>query len=409
MRRSTDYFLSTHGGNLPLPDDLNSLIKDAKGNAAEIEAKLPGAVDWVVAKQIECGVDIINDGEYVKAATPGTYAGYIYDRMSGFNSVDRPADWQPKRAFTAERDRRDFPGFYESGLWFAGSGGQQRPGFATPGSGKGGYSMLGSTPNKIRACTEDVKYHGYDAIQKDIDALQKALVGKSNVDGFIAALGPLSTGAGLTNLHYKDERDYMFAVADACREEYKAITDAGLIVQVDEPEFATTWMFYPDWSVEQYRNHLDFCVEIINHGLRGLPEEQVRFHTCWGSGHRPHVNDIEFRHIVDKLIKIDAQCYTFEASNVRHAHEYRVFEDVKLPAGKIIAPGVVGHYTDLVEHPELVAERLCNYSKLVGMENVQASTDCGIGSRVGHEEVVWAKLKAMSEGCRIAGKRMKGK
>jgi 5-methyltetrahydropteroyltriglutamate--homocysteine methyltransferase len=201
----------------------------------------------------------------------------------------------------------------------------------------------------------------------------------------------------------------MFAVADAVREEYKAITDAGLILQVDEPEFATTWMFYPDWTVEQYRDHLDFCVEIINHALRGLPEEQIRFHMCWGSGHRPHVHDIELRHIVDKMLKINAQAYTFEASNVRHAHEYHVFEDVKLPAGKIIAPGVVGHFTDLVEHPELVAERLCNYAKLVGMENVQAGTDCGIGSRVGHEEVVWAKLKAMSEGCRLAAKRMKRK
>jgi 5-methyltetrahydropteroyltriglutamate--homocysteine methyltransferase len=201
----------------------------------------------------------------------------------------------------------------------------------------------------------------------------------------------------------------MFAVADAVREEYKAITDAGLILQVDEPEFATTWMFYPDWSVAEYRAHLDFCVEILNHALRGLPEEQIRFHMCWGSGHRPHVNDIEFKNIVDKMLKINAQCYTFEASNVRHAHEYHVFEDVKLPDGKIIAPGVVGHYTDLVEHPELVAERLCNYAKLVGMENVMASTDCGIGSRVGHEEVVWAKLKAMSEGCRIAGKRMRQK
>jgi 5-methyltetrahydropteroyltriglutamate--homocysteine methyltransferase len=404
MRRSTDYFLSTHGGNLPLPDSLTSLIASPKENEAAIEAELPKAVDWVVAKQIECGVDIINDGEYVKAATPGTYAGYIYDRMSGFNSIDKPAGWQPKRAFTAERDKRDFPGFYESGLWFSGSGGQLRPGFAKPGSGVPSFG----NPAKIRACTEPVVYHGYEAIQKDIDALQKALAGKSEVDGFIAALGPLSTGAGLTNLHYKDERDYMFAVADALREEYKAVTDAGLILQVDEPEFATTWMFYPDWSVDEYRAYLDFCVEIINHALRGLPEEQIRFHMCWGSGHRPHVHDIEFKHIVDKLLRIDAQCYTFEASNVRHAHEYRVFEDVKLPEGKIIAPGVVGHFTDLVEHPELVAERLVNYAKLVGMENVQASTDCGIGSRVGHEEVVWAKLKAMAQGCRIAGKRMKG-
>ena len=408
MRRSTDYFLSSHGGNLPLPGDLDKLLPNPRENEAAIAAELPKAVDWVVKQQMDCGVDIINDGEYVKAATPGTYAAYIYDRMTGFNQVDRPAGWTPKRAFTAERDKRDFPGFYESGLWFSGSGGQQRPGFAKPGSGVN-MAGFGGGSGKIRACTEPLVYHGYDAIQKDIAALQKALTGKSGVDGFIAALGPLSTGAGHTNLHYKDEREYMFAVADACREEYKAITDAGLIVQVDEPEFATTWMFYPDWSVDEYRAHLDFCVEIINHALRGLPEEQIRFHMCWGSGHRPHVNDIEFKHIVDKLVSIDAQAYSFEASNVRHAHEYRVFEDVKLPDGKIIVPGVVGHYTDLVEHPELVAERLVNFARLVGMENVHAGTDCGIGSRVGHGEIVWAKLKAMSEGCQIASKRLKGK
>ena len=407
MRRSTEYFLSSHGGNLPLPPELSRLTANAREHQAEIAVELPKAVDWIVKQQIDCGVDIINDGEYVKASHPGTYAAYIHDRISGYSTIDRPANLGPKRASTGERDRRDFPGFYKSGLWYAGSGGAQRPGFATPGAVNPG--LRGMNPGHIRACTEPVKYRDYDAIKKDIDTLKKALVGKPGVDGFVAALGPLSLGAGYHNLYYKNEHDYMFAVADTVREEDKAITDAGLILQVDEPEFATTWMFYPDWSVEQYRSHLDFCTEIINHALRGLPEEQIRFHMCWGSGHRPHVHDIELKHIVDKMLKINAQTYTFEASNVRHAHEYRVFEDVKLPAGKIIAPGVVGHFTDLVEHPELVAERLCNYAKLVGMENVHASTDCGIGSRVGHEEIVWAKLKAMSEGCRIAARRMKGK
>ena len=406
MRRSTDYFLSSHGGNLPLPDGLIDLLKDQETNADAIAVELPRAVDWVVEKQIECGVDTINDGEYVKAAHPGTYAAYIHDRISGYETVDKPAGLQPKRGFTAERDKRDFPGFYESGLWFAGSGGAIRPGFATPGQSP--ETLFKRDPDRIRACTGPIKYEDYEAIAKDTDALKHALADKPDVEGFIAALGPLSLGAGIHNLYYDSEEEYMFAVADCVREEYKAITDAGFIVQVDEPEFATTWTFYPDWSVEQYRKHLDFCVAIINHALRGLPQEQVRFHMCYGSGHRPHVHDIEFIHIVDKLLALDAQCLTFEASNPRHAHEYRVFEEVKVPEGKIIAPGVVGHYTDLVEHPELVAERLCNYAKLVGMENVQAGTDCGIGSRVGHEEIVWAKLKAMAEGCRIAGERMKG-
>jgi 5-methyltetrahydropteroyltriglutamate--homocysteine methyltransferase len=403
MRRSTDYFLSSHGGNLPLPSALMGLLSNAKDNEAAIAVELPKAVDWVVEQQIKCGVDILNDGEYVKAAHPGTYAAYIHDRVSGYEMIEPPAGLAPKRAGTAERDRRDFPGFYESGLWFAGSGGPIRPGFSKPGHNP----FAGMNASRMRACTGPLVYTGQDAIAKDIAALAKALEKRPGVDGFIAALGPLSLGAGVHNFHYKDERDYMFAVADVVREEYKAVTDAGFIVQVDEPEFATSWMFFPDWSVEEYRAYLDFCVEVINHALRGLPQEQVRFHMCWGSGHRPHVHDIEFGHIVDKLLKLDAQAYSFEASNVRHAHEYRVFEDVKLPAGKIIVPGVVGHYTDLVEHPDLVAERLVNFAKLVGMENVHAGTDCGIGSRVGHEEIVWAKLKAMSEGCRIAAKRMK--
>jgi len=400
MRRSTHHILSSHGGNLPRPADLDALLVKADDNRDAIDEALPVAVQRVVDKQIECGLDIVNDGEYVKAANMGHYVGYIQARITGFGTRTRPADLEPKRAFVAERDRRDFPGFYESGLWFAGSGGPVRPGFSTPG-------FVPQRPVTESICDGPVTYVGQEAIGKDIDAMKKALAGREGADGFIAALGPLSLGAGTRNLHYRDERDYMMAVAATMRQEYKAITDAGLIVQVDEPEFATAWMFHPDWSVEEYRDYLRFCVEVINHALEGLPEEQVRFHMCWGSGHRPHVHDIGFAHIADLLFTVNAQTYSFEASNPRHAHEYRVFEDLKLPEGKIIAPGVVGHYTDLVEHPELVAERLVNFAKLVGMENLHAGTDCGIGSRVGHEEIVWAKLSAMAEGCRIASKRLK--
>ena len=401
MRRSTDYILSSHGGNLPRPADLDALLAKADQNRAAIEARLPTAVQEVVDRQIACGVDIVNDGEYVKAANMGNYVGYIQARVTGFEARDWEPGVPPKRAGVGERDKRDFPGFYASGLWLAGSGGPIRPGFSTPGE------VWDRLP-KESVCTGRISYIGQAEIAKDIDALKVALKGKQ-ADGFIAALGPLSLGAGARNLHYKDERDYMMAVAETMRAEYKAITDAGLIVQVDEPEFATSWMFYPEWSVKQYRDYLEFAVEVINHALEGVPEEQVRFHMCWGSGHRPHTNDIEFKHIVDLLLKVKAQAYSFEASNVRHGHEWRVFEDVRLPSGKIIVPGVVGHATDLVEHPELVAERLVNFASLVGMENVHAGTDCGIGSRVGHEEVVWAKLKAMADGAAIASKRLKGK
>jgi 5-methyltetrahydropteroyltriglutamate--homocysteine methyltransferase len=401
MRRSTDYFLSSHGGNLPRPTDLDALLAKADQNREAIDKRLPGAVQECVDHQIACGVDIVNDGEYVKAANMGSYAGYIHGRLTGYESKPRSNYPTPKRAGVGERDRREFPGFYESGLWLSGSGGVPRPGFGTPGK-----KVV--EPANVRVCTGPLKYTGQEAIKKDIDALKTALKGKS-ADGFIAALGPLSLGAAAYNEHYANETDYMMAVADLMREEYKAITDAGLIVQVDEPEFATSWMFYPDWSVEQYRKFLGQMVEVINHAIRGLPEDQIRFHMCWGSGHRPHTQDIEFKYIADILVTIKAQAYSFEASNVRHEHEYHVFETLKLPPGKIIVPGVVGHQTDLVEHPELVAERLVNFAKLVGMENVHAGTDCGIGSRVGHEEIAWAKLKAMADGCRIAAKRIKGK
>jgi 5-methyltetrahydropteroyltriglutamate--homocysteine methyltransferase len=246
-------------------------------------------------------------------------------------------------------------------------------------------------------------------VAADVRALRKALEGKpAEVEGFVAALGPLSLGAAARNEHYSSEEEYMTAVADVMHEEYKAITDAGFIVQIDEPEFATSWQFYPDWDVPRYRKYLEFCVEIIDHALAGLPEDQIRYHVCWGSGHRPHVTDIDLKDIADLLLKINAQAYSVESGNVRHAHEWKVWRDVKLPDGKILVPGVISHATDLVESPELVAERLINFASVVGRENVAAGTDCGIGSRVGHEEIVWAKLRAMAQGCALATKQLWG-
>jgi 5-methyltetrahydropteroyltriglutamate--homocysteine methyltransferase len=401
MRRSTERILCTHAGNLPRPEDLDALLVRADENRAALNVQLPLAVQDVVDRQIACGIDVVNDGEYVKAANMGHYLSYIQPRVSGFAMADREPQAPPKRGGVAERDRREFPGYYASGLWFAGSGGPVRPGFSTPGT-------VPRAPLREQVCVGPLTYIGQDAIANDVAALGAAIGGRA-VEGFIAALGPLSLGAGVRNRYYRNEEDFMMAVARAVREEYKAITDAGLLLQIDEPEFAATWMFYPEWSVQDYRSYLEFAVEVINHSIEGLPEESIRFHTCWGSGHRPHANDIELRYIVDLLFRINAQAYSFEASNVRHAHEWRVFQTVKLPPGKIIVPGVVGHATDLVEHPELVAERLVNYANLVGMENVQAGTDCGIGSRVGHAEVAWAKLNAVSAGAEIATEWLKGR
>jgi 5-methyltetrahydropteroyltriglutamate--homocysteine methyltransferase len=392
MRHSEQRILVSHAGNLPRPPDVEALVaaKDTEG----FERRLPSAVQEVVDRQIDCGVDVVNDGEYVKAA--GNFATYIEDRITGWEAL--PATRPPKRAGVGERDRRDFPGFYASGLWLSGSGGPIRPGFATPGAAR-------PEPTTQSVCTSPIRYTGQEQIKHDVANLKAAIAGKE-VEGFVAALGPISFGAGRHNEYYPSEEAYLSAVADAVREEYKAIVDGGLIVQLDEPNFFTAWMFYPDYSVDEYRKLLEFYVEIINYALDGLPEEQIRFHACWGSGHRPHVHDIELKYIADLLIKINAQSYSIEAANVRHAHEWRVWQDVKLPDGRILMPGVISHATDLVEHPELVAERLVNFASVVGKNNLQTGTDCGIGSRVGHEEIVWAKLKAMSEGARLASERL---
>ena len=293
---------------------------------------------------------MINDGEYVKAAGGGSYAGYIHQRVTGWEVLPIDPAKPPKRGGVGGRERQVFPGFYESGLWLQGSGGPVRPGFFKPGAPP--------EPTRERVCTGPVSYTGQEAIKADIDALPKALASETRAgkddqaEGFVAALGPLSLGASARNEYYSSEEEYMTAVAECIRGEYRAIAAAGLIVQIDEPEFATSWQFYPDWDTARYRKYLGWCVEIINHALAGIPPEQIRFHVCWGSGHRPHVTDIPLADLADLLLTVNAQAYSVEAGNVRHAHEWRVWEDVKLPEGKILVPGVVSHATDLVEHPE---------------------------------------------------------
>jgi 5-methyltetrahydropteroyltriglutamate--homocysteine methyltransferase len=407
MRFSTDGIRTTHGGNLPRPADFDALLQQGPAVTAEAAERLPDAVEYVVDRQIDAGLSVINDGEYVKAAGGGSYAGYIHQRVTGWEVLLVDPAKPPKRDGVGGRERRMFPGFYESGLWLQGSGGPVRPGFFKPGAPP--------EPMKERVCTGPVGYTGQEAIKADIDALTKALASQTRAgkggetEGFVAALGPLSLGASARNEYYSSEEEYMTAVAECIRGEYRAIAAAGLIVQIDEPEFATSWQFYPDWDTARYRKFLGWCVEIINHALAGIPPEQIRFHVCWGSGHRPHVTDIPLADIADLLLTVNAQAYSIEAGNVRHAHEWRVWEDVKLPEGKILVPGVVSHATDLVEHPGLVAERLVNYASVVGRENVQGGTDCGIGSRVGHEEVAWAKLESLAAGAALASQRLWGK
>ncbi len=245
--------LTSHGGNLPRPAEFDKLLAEGEARRAEIQADLPAAVEYVVEKQIDCGVDVINDGEYVKAAGGGSYAGYIFDRVTGFESQPVDPSKPAKRGGTAERDHLQFPGFYASGLWMQGSGGPVRPGFFTPG--------VLPVQTREMVATGEIKYTGQEAIAADIAALKAGLEGHSE-QGFIAALGPLSLAAGKRNEYYASEDEYMVAAAEAMRAEYKAVTDAGLIVQIDEPEFFTTWSFYPEWSVEDLRKYLEKGVEI---------------------------------------------------------------------------------------------------------------------------------------------------
>jgi 5-methyltetrahydropteroyltriglutamate--homocysteine methyltransferase len=213
----------------------------------------------------------------------------------------------------------------------------------------------------------------------------------------------------LRNEYYKSDEELLFAIADAMKEEYKAIIDAGFVLQIDDPDLPDGWQMYPDWTVEQYHKYAAARVEALNGALAGLPQDRIRFHTCWGSQHGPHMADIELRHIIDLILAVRAECISVEAANPRHDHDWKLWEEVKLPAGRSLMPGVISHVTNHIEHPELVAQRLVRYARIVGRENVIAGTDCGMGSRVGHAEVCWAKFRAMSEGARIATKELWGK
>ncbi|MGH7888074.1 MAG: epoxyalkane--coenzyme M transferase, partial [Candidatus Binatia bacterium] len=254
-----------------------------------------------------------------------------------------------------------------------------------------------------------LKYVGQEEVNADIANLKAALQGQSCAEAFLPAIAPGTMEHWMKNQFYKTNEEYLFAIAEAMREEYKAIVDAGFVLQIDDPDLADAWQMYPDMSVAEYGKYQELRIDALNHGLRGLPEERIRFHMCWGSYHGPHKHDIPLKEIADLILKVRASCYSIEASNPCHDHEWRVWQEVKLPDGKMLMPGVIGHYSDFIEHPQAIADRLVRYAKIVGRENVIAGTDCGIGSRVGHPQVGWAKFQAMAEGARIASRELWGR
>ena len=390
MRRSTDRILVSHAGTLPRPPEIVQLLSQGSAAAAELAARLPAAVAEIVRQQVEVGVDIVNDGEIPKR---GTFSSYIQERIEGIEPRQFGVGEGPPPRDVNGRDRKDFPGFFSAGL---GGFGQARGTF-------GGASAQRPTEAQrtLQFCTAPLRYVGRAGAEQDIANLKAAVAGL-DVEPWLPAITPGTVEHWLWNEHYGSDEEFLDAIADVMHEEYKLIADSGIMLQVDDPDLPDGWQMYPDMSVADYRKYAQLRVEALNYGLRDIPADRIRFHTCWGSSHGPHKNDIPLRHIVDLVLQVKAECVSIEASNPRHEHDWTVWEEVKLPEGKSLMPGVVGHSSDLIEDPELVAERLIRYAGLVGKENVIAGTDCGLGQRVGHPEIAWAKLAASAEGARLA-------
>jgi 5-methyltetrahydropteroyltriglutamate--homocysteine methyltransferase len=392
MKRSVSRILTTHVGSLPRPNDLLELYRDDAPDSTLLP-RLQSAIADVVRRQTDYGVDVVNDGEFGKAMRRavdyGAWWSYVYDRLAGFELRQAVAE-RGRGAWTfGSKERKEFAEFYaEDG------------GMGSAQAGSSSARMYGLT------CTGPVKYVGHAAIKRDIDNLKAALAGARTEDAFMTAVSP-ATLQILPNEHYKNRENYTWALAEAIHEEYKAIVDAGFIVQIDDPALVDIydWWFSLNGDMAGYRKWAAFQVEAVNHALEGIPEDRVRFHICWGSWHGPHNGDVPLKDVVDLLLKVKAQGYSVEAGNVRHEHEWKVFRDVKVPDGKVLIPGVVSHATNVLEHPEVVADRLMNYASVVGRENVIASTDCGLGGRI-HPQLAWAKLKALREGAALASKQL---
>ena len=385
MIRNANRILTTHAGALPRAPELREMIfARAEGRPYDRDAlssRLRNDVAEVVRRQAACGIDSVNDGELGKT----NFTNYVRERLAGFEMRDYRPGVDPAPLNITARDSRDFP------QYFAG--------------GRG--ALTGAAQRKqLAVCVAPLRYVGQAALKEDLGNLAAALAGAKVAEAFLPANTPGTIEHWLRNEHYRSGEAFVEAIAEAMREEYRAIVDAGFLLQIDDPDLPDGWQMYPDMSVRDYRRYAMLRVEAINHALRGIPREKVRLHVCWGSFHGPHRNDIPLADIIDIIFRVRASSYSIEASNPCHEHEWRVFERARLPEGAVLIPGVVGHCSDFIEHPELVAERLERYAKLVGRENLMGGTDCGLGPRVGSPEIAWAKLDALAEGARIASKRL---
>jgi 5-methyltetrahydropteroyltriglutamate--homocysteine methyltransferase len=381
MRRSTQKILTTHVGALPGP------LETWQGNADD--AALRSAVRNVVAAQLAAGVDLVNEGELTKG---GNWVTFINSRLAGF--VGAPAEGTAA-LLRSSADWKEFEDFYAKAL----AGGTL-------------FEQTASTPvqtSGIRdwVCRDAIRYTGQQALEREVDLLKSALGSHPVGDAFLTSTAPASIEVGRRNEYYASEEEFVYALAEALRVEYETIAEAGLLIQIDDAWLPALWdRIGIAMGLEAYKRYCMVRVEALNHALRNVPEEQVRYHLCWGSWHGPHKHDIPLADLVDVMLAVKAQAYLFEAANARHEHEYTLWERVRLPDGKILAPGVVTHATPIVEHPELVSQRIQRFARIVGRENVIASTDCGLGLRC-HPQIAWAKLEALAEGAALATRALR--
>ncbi len=393
MKRSSNRILTTHVGSLIRPPRLLELVRAREdGEAADVRAYeecLKDSVAEVVRRQAQAGIDVVNDGEFGKSTSWSLYA---LKRVSGFEMRPIRPGADP---FARGADRERFKEFYAEL--------------------EGGNDRTWSNVTKQEAvCVAPVQYTGLAELQHDIDNLKAGLKGVKAEEAFLPVAAPSSAIPDRKNEYYRNDEELVIALAEALRTEYRAIVDAGFLLQVDDARAAVTYdRMVPPASFDDYYRWVARHVEVLNHALEGIPEDRVRYHVCWGSWPGPHTTDVPLRKIVDLILKVRAGAYLIEAANPRHEHEWRVWKDVKLPEGKILAPGVVSHGTNVVEHPELVAERILRFAGVLGRENVIASTDCGFAqeqfNRRVHPSIMWAKLEAMAEGARIASEELWGR
>jgi 5-methyltetrahydropteroyltriglutamate--homocysteine methyltransferase len=370
--------VTTHVGSLPRPNGLSKLLfarmTHQPYDAQRLFRENREAVREIVGKQIELGIDVISDGEQSKTS----FQFYVTGRLSGIEDIT------PKPGQRQTRENMAFPAFYRDGV------------------------HAGSAQQKF-ACTGSIRYTGQSELAVDLDNLKAALGDSNPVDVFVPSVSPSSATGLMENRFYKSDEEHLFAVAEAMHEEYSTIVDSGFMVQIDDPRLAMHYMLTPGDTVEQARAWARRRIEALNHALRGIPSDRVRHHTCYGINAGPRTSDMEMKHLADLIVTINADYYSFEMANPRHDHEWRVWEQVRLPEGKVLLPGCITHASVIVEHPELVAERIIRLARVVGPERVVASSDCGFASTLAPDlppeiepEIVWAKLQSLVEGARLA-------